>query len=240
MATVADRVVAVDGAYARYPGATVTSPADQAEAIRVTAQEVGLEAVIYEPQRLWGGQVEKRDYLLRQASVGSDWIAVVDADFLISGQRNRVRRDLVTYGPDVDVVRVVIETPTGHGEYASHWHRRVEKWRSNELEHFFRVLPEMSVERLHWQYGALKDGEPVWLFGIPDDTRRKLPSVLLRSYRSYLIRHLTLQRSHEQILASRAYLNDREWVVEQSGQEDDQPGLSRPTWDYVSLPFERE
>lgn len=235
MATVADRVVAVDGAYARYPGATVTSPADQAEAIRAAAESVGLEAVIHVPDRLWAGQVEKRDFLFRQASIGSDWIAGVDADFLISGDRKRVRRDLATYKPNVDVVRVILETPAGYGEYASQWHQKIEQWRSYEFHHFFRVLPEMGFERLHWQIRAVKNGEPVWMLGIPDGTRRMLPSVLLRHFRHYKVQHLTLHRTHEQMMASRAFLNDRQWVVAKTGQEDDVPGLPRPKWDYESL-----
>jgi hypothetical protein len=235
MATVADRVVAVDGAYVRYPGATITSAPEQAEAIRATAQEVGLEAVIHIPDRLWAGQVEKRDFLMRQAAIGSDWIAGVDADFLISGNRLRVRRDLERYGDDVDVVRVVLETPVGRGEYASHWHRKIEEWRSYEFHHFFRALPEIGCERVHWQFRAVKNGEPVWMLGVPDDTRRMLPSVLLRHYHEYRVQHLTLQRSHAQVMASRAFLNDREWIMEQTGQEDDIPGLPPPKLDYENL-----
>lgn len=235
MAISCDRVVAVDGAYRRYPGATIKSPPEQAEAIRAAAAEVGLEAVIHVPKRLWAGQVEKRDFLIRLASQDSDWVAGVDADFLILGDRGRVRRDLAKYGSDVDVVRVVLETPVGRGEYASKWHRRIEDWYSYEFHHFFRVLPEMGFERTHWQIKAVKDGEPVWMLGVPDDTRRMLPSVLLRSYRHYKIQHLTLHRNHKQMMASRAYLNDREWVVQETGQEDDRPDLPRPQWDYENL-----
>lgn len=235
LASVADRVVAVDGAYRRYPGATVKSPPEQAEAIRAAAEAVGLEAVIHVPKRLWKGQVEKRDFLIRQASIDSDWLAGVDADFLIVGDRRRVRHDLETYERDVDVVRVVLETPVGRGEYASKWHRKIEEWYSYEFHHFFRVLPGMGFERLHWQIKAVKDGEPVWMLGIPDGTRRMLPSVLLRSYRHYKVQHLTLHRNHKQMMASRAFLNDREWVVKETGQEDDMPGLPRPVWDYDSL-----
>lgn len=235
MATVCDRVVAVDGAYRRYPGATITSAPEQAAAIRDTAKEVGLEAIIHRPKRLWAGQVEKRDFLMREAAKGSDWIAGVDADFLITGDRAVVRKDLASYGPDVDVVRVMIETPPGHGEYASHWHEKIEQWRAYEFHHFFRALPGFGCERTHWQFRALKDGEPVWLLGIPDDSRRMLPSVLLRHYRSYRVKHLTLHRTHEQMMASRAYLNDRQWVVEETGQEDDLPDLPRPKWDFESL-----
>lgn len=234
MATVADRVVAVDGAYARYPGATVTSSVEQHDAIRETAIEVGIEPIIVTPDRLWAGQVEKRDHMMRLAAEGSDWIAVVDADYVISGDRPMVRRDLASY--TADVVRVIIETPAGNGEYASHYHRLAEQYRTQEFEHIFRALPGMRVERLHWCYSALKDGERVWLFGIPDDTRPKAQSVMLDNYR---IRHMTLRRTPEQIRSKRAYFNDREWVRQTTGQEDDQPGLPPPKWDYDALAFEQ-
>src|SRR5512134_3918183 len=77
MANVADRVIALDGAYRRYPAATITSPADQAEAIASTAADVGLDCLILTPDRLWAGQLEKRTYLVQAAAVQSDWIVVV-------------------------------------------------------------------------------------------------------------------------------------------------------------------
>jgi hypothetical protein len=237
MATVADRLVAVDGAYARYPGAAIGSPLDQVHAIAETAQEVGIEVVNVEPpDRLWAGQVEKRSFALRHASEGSDWVAVVDADWIISGNRKKARAELseLIEWDAADVVSVPFYTPPGNGQVASGWHNRVrdsQVW----MPHIFRALPDMTVERYHWHVGARKGKDLVWLWGPPNEGRRVLPQHQLEA--PYLIEHLTLSRTEEQVLASRAFLNDRVKVVALTDQEDDLPELPRPVFDYTTIPL---
>lgn len=234
MATIADRLVAVDGAYARYPGATVTSPAEQARAIRRAGLRYGLEVDIHTPDDLWAGQVEKRSYALRQASQGSDWVAVVDADWVISGDRSKARDELASYGPDVDVVSVPFYTPPGDGQNASGWHIAVrDSW--SYLPHIFRALPEMTVERYHWHFGARKGRHLVWLWGPPNQGRALLPPHQMEA--PYLIEHHTLSRTEEQVLASRAFINDRLLVVALTDQEDDLPELPRPVFDFTTMPL---
>ena len=87
-ARVCDRIVAVDGAYRRYPGATGTSPPEQAAAISEAARDAGIECLVVSPDRLWAGQVEKRTHALALAAIGSDWVAVVDADHVIDADRS--------------------------------------------------------------------------------------------------------------------------------------------------------
>lgn len=234
MATIADRLVAVDGAYARYPNATTTSPSEQARAIRRAAKAVGIEVDIHTPGTIWAGQVQKRSYALSEASKGSDWVAVVDADWVISGDRKRARAELETYGADLDVVSVPFYTPSGDGQVASGWHIAVrESW--SYLPHIFRALPEMSVERYHWHVGARKGKHLVWLWGPPNDGRAVLPPHNLEA--PYLIEHMTLSRTEEQVMASRAFLNDRQMVVALTDQEDDMPDLPRPVFDYTTIPL---
>jgi hypothetical protein len=232
VAEIADRIVAVDGAYARYPGATVTSPPDQAEAIRATASAAGLECVIVEPNRLWAGQVAKRSVLLAEAAKGSDWIAIVDADWIIHADRDAARAELQTVHEDV--VSVPMWTPASGQEPATGWHRKVAGSRS-EQAHLFRPLPELRAETMHAWYSALVDGERVWAMKGNRPHRRVLDQHRLRA--RYEIEHRSLFRTEEQCQASRAFCNDRELVLALTGQEDDMPGLPPPAFDYVTVPY---
>lgn len=233
IAVAADKLIAVDGAYARYPNAAIRSPLAQELAIRRTAAEVGLQVRVYIPDRLWAGQVEKRSFMFSVAAPTSDWVEVVDADWSISGDREQVRAELDHFRAAVDVVRVDFHTPAGD-QVASGWHQRAEGT-TISLPHFFRSLPQMRVERFHWQYGAVKNGQPVWLWGNRDATRPLVRQYPLRS--PYRIEHLSLQRSEAQVRASRAFLNDRVKVVALTGQEDDQPGLPPPEFDFDTMPY---
>lgn len=231
MANIADRLVAVDGSYARYPGATASSGSEQADAIRETAHQVGIDVVVTDG-KIWAGQVEKRSFALQQASKDSDWVAVVDADWVIRTRRDSFRAELERQGPAVDVISVRMFTPRAKGLFATGWHRR-QSGQHQVLPHLFRALPGMRVERRHWYYSALKNGKRVWLWHpvVSSDYP------VLRTYRlrtPYTIEHRTLLRDERQILDSRGFLNDRELVVAQTGQEDDLPGLFRPSFDFES------
>ena len=233
MGNVADRLLAVDGAYRRYPNATITSPSEQAETIRRTAAEVGLECEIYEPSELWAGQVEKRSFTLERASHDSDWIAVADADWVIQTKRKFAREAIQKVKSTIDVLSVPIYTPRSTMPVATGWHRRMAGTRQI-IPHLFRSLPGMRVEKKHWHYSAIKNGRRVWMWnaakatGYPVLQPHRLPV-------RYLIEHRTLHRTEEQILASRAFVNDRELVVAETGQEDDLPSLWRPVFDYETV-----
>jgi hypothetical protein len=237
MANIADRVVAVDGAYRRYPNARVTSPPQQAEMIRSTAAELGLECEIHEPTELWAGQVEKRSFTLQRASQDSDWVAVVDSDWIIRTQREAARAEIAEMGSRVDVIAVRMLTPPSDMPFATGWHQRQSGTR-RRIPHLFRSLPGMRVEKRHWWYSAVKDGQRVWMWNDP----MRIDRPVLRAYRMvrtrYDIEHRTLLRDEKHILDSRAFLNDREMVVHRTGQEDDLPHLPRPKFDYETVrPF---
>lgn len=242
MADIADRVVAVDGAYRRYPDAQVSSPPEQAETIRRTAAEVGLDCDIYIPDRLWAGQVEKRSFVLARASQGTDWIAVVDTDWVIHADRGFARKELERcLQRGIDVVMVTLWTPNGESPPATNWHARLAGTRV-PIQHLFRPLPELRVERFHWWYSAVKNGQRVWMWR--GRKRRKdrvidrtpiLPAWQLRA--NYVIEHRTLHRDEKHILAGRAFCNDRIMVVSRTGQEDHVPGLPDPVWDFETVPY---
>ncbi|HUW16029.1 MAG TPA: hypothetical protein VMW94_03030, partial [Actinomycetes bacterium] len=208
IATVADRLVALDGAYARYPDGTPASPPIQAETIERVAAEVGLECLILTPHRLWRGQVEKRTYLLAAASVGSDWLVVVDADHLIRADRAPVRAELASYGPDIDVVSVTFHTPLNDKRpiaecIATNWHLDHAD-RTMQMSHIIRALPGLRVEGKHWQYSAIKDDRRVSLY-YGDDVSRDhslKPHLLVAPYR---VEHVTLHRDDLRIKRGRAF-----------------------------------
>lgn len=231
---IADRLVAVDGAYRRYPDAQVSSPPEQAEAIRATAAEVNLECDVHVPDQLWAGQVEKRSFVLNRASQDSDWIAVVDSDWVIHAEREKARDALAGVG--ADVVSVPIYTPKvlkAKMPFASHWHRR-EANRRYLIAHLYRAFPGWRVEKKHWNYSALKNGQRVWMWNVP--SAREYPVLPAHPLGTrYIIEHRTLLRDERHIRASRAFLNDRLMVVAKTGQEDDVPGLPPPVFDYETV-----
>lgn len=230
---IADRIVALDGAYARYPEATVRSSKRESTAIEKAATEVGLDCLILQPNRLWAGQVEKRTYLLNVASVGSDWIVVVDTDHIIHTDREAARGVLEGSDDTVNVIEVPFYTPPHpsrslNDSAAGVWHvdqvgKRV------SIPHIYRALPGLRVEQRHWWISAIKDGRRVWLWSsagtYPTLGHHSMPV-------PYEVEHRALFRTDEQIRLSRGFLNDREMVVQRTGQEDDLPGLPVPEFNY--------
>jgi hypothetical protein len=240
IANIADRVVAVDGAYARYPGGTPKSPAIQARTIRTVAAEVGLECLILTPDRLWAGQVEKRTYLIAAAAAKSSWLVLVDADHIIHTDRASARAELTSYGPDIDVVSVSFRTPINEqrslqDSIATNWHRdHADK--TLVISHIFRALPGLQVDEMHWKYSAIKDGRRVRMY-YGDDLARDDALAPHQMAAPYMVEHVTLQRDELRLLRGRAFCNDRIRVVEMTGQEDDRPGLPPPEWDYTTVPY---
>lgn len=237
MADVADRVVALDGAYRRYPTATARSSDAEVEAIRETAKKVGIECVILQPDALWAGQVEKRSYLLAAATVNSDWIATVDADHVIHANREDVRKLLAR--TQEDVISVPYYTPLNpdrpiEESAAGLWHKE-QVGPPVDVPHLWRALPGMRVERRHWWYSAYKGGRRHWIWGGDENGNGPLLPCM-RITVPYRVEHLCLYRTPEQVRASRSFLNDRERIVAKTGQEDDIPGLWKPEYDDVRMP----
>lgn len=80
-------VVAVDGAYALYPGGTRHSPAEQHLAIQYACGEAGIGLTLHAPPDVWhGNECEKRTALfaLGEAVAGDgDWLLIIDADEIV-------------------------------------------------------------------------------------------------------------------------------------------------------------
>lgn len=232
----ADAIVAVDGAYSRWPVEGTVSHPSQAAAIAEAAADTGTEALIVTPQRRWRGQVEKRDAMMALATLNSEWVCVVDADHVAHGDPDGVRAALERSSYLVHAVPYTMPKPQGarlQDVASSVWHT----YNADQVivtPHFFKSLPGFRVEMHHWWYSAIHEGRRWCLWGEQDDRYPKAasPDLLAR----YRIEHLALARDEKHVLANRAYLNDREDVVLRlTGQEDDRPFLPRPVWDYVRL-----
>lgn len=235
LGNVVDRVIAVDGSYARYPEATARSSQAEVDAIEQTAKEIGLECLIIQPSKVWAGQIEKRTYLLAMASVKSDWICTVDADHVIHAERAAVR--LALENSTADVIEVPYFTPPNpersmRDSAVGYWHEEQVGVRVN-IPHLYRSLPGMRIENRHWCYSGIKDGRRVWLWG--DD-----PSYPILPHQGlgvpYEVEHRCLMRTSHQIRLSRGFVNDREMVVRLTGQEDDIIGLPPPVFDFDRIP----
>ena len=168
MRTLCDAVVAVDGAYEMTPGATRLSPPEQAAAISQAARNFGMDCTIVYPQKIWTGQVEKRNAMLDIAVEDSDWVIAVDADHRHVGDRTKIRAELCRLGDTADSVRHDFYTPPPANpadleKLSPHpWHTKLS---GKTIEHslILRVLDDMRLERDHWGYSGVRDGQRVAL-----------------------------------------------------------------------------
>lgn len=89
-AKLCDHLIAVDGPYAKFPGALsrTASGSEQADVITHTAAGAGIGCTVHvHNQPWWGNEVEKRDWMFRLAGLvatAEDWLLVIDADEVLS------------------------------------------------------------------------------------------------------------------------------------------------------------
>lgn len=243
-ANIADRLIALDGSYSRYPNGKPRSPRKQVDAIYGAARNAGLECKVILPDRLWLGQVEKRTALLQLASDDTDWIATIDTDHIIHTNRNATRAKLLqvptsTYVLDVEYVTPMNQERDLADSSSGVWHMEQTK-NSFFLPHLWRAVEDMRVERFHWWYSGIIANKRTWLW--QGDHRmtpeqREYPRVAHTKLMDYTVEHRCLFRDERHILENRAFCNDREMVWKETGQEDDRPELPRPVFDYKRLPL---
>lgn len=220
----ADRLVAVDGRYVRYEWPVDVSPPEQAELIERVGREVGLEVELHVPEKPWRGQVAKRSFLLHQAAVGADWVLGVDADHEVVCSPGLVRAELSELSPSVLSIDVDFWTPTNDGRplevsAAGEWHVQ-HAGRMSHVSAFWRAVPGLRVEKMHWWYSGMVDGRRVWLWG-GDQTYPRMPARRLVS--KVQVTHWCLFRDERHVVANRDFCEDREQVKALTGQEDDVP-----------------
>lgn len=231
VARLADTIVALDGAYARYPDGTPASPPEQAEAIRDAAADAGRTALVLVPGRLWAGQLEKRTYAMTVAAAAADWVVTVDADWIVEADPDETRRQLAAYGPDAACFTVEHHMAAGT-VVPTAWARNL-AGRSEPVPHIWRAAAApLRVETHHWWVSGMVGSERRWLWG-GDGRYPAHPSQALNS--PYRVLHRALTRDELRARRNRAYCNDRESVVlARTGQEDDDPSLPRPAFDFES------
>lgn len=221
VACVADSVIAVDGGYELRPDARPRSPAFQEQAIQEAADDCDLELMSHHPRRVWRGQVEKRDWMLRKAAFGADWVMPLDADWVVKGERLHVRQWLeMAKG---ESLAVTFYTPRGEDapvslEDAPHpWHQ-ITANNTQVLPLIYRVMADMRVEKNHWWYSGVRpSGERVSYWGYEG----KLPNAMVQTvpHSVLTIDHMCFYRDHERTEANRAFCAARDEQKKLTGVE---------------------
>ena len=140
-ARLCDHIIAVDGAYAAFPGALQKpfSGSEQADTIFHTATGAGIGCTIHTPREpWWGGEVQKRDFMFRLGetfATADDWFLRIDADETLTTVPHDAKRRLAE--SEFDVADVTI------------WERDTSDYRS-PFRCLFRALPGIRIEQAHY------------------------------------------------------------------------------------------
>lgn len=222
MKTLCDKVIAADGAYEMTPGATAASPESQAAAIREAASDASLDCQVVIPRKVWTGQVEKRDAMLRTAVADSDWVIAVDADHRLLGDREKIRHELAQVAHSADSIRHAFYTPppadpADLDRLSPHpWHTKLS---GQTIEHslLMRALDEMRVEEVHWGYSGVRDGRRV---ALGNWRARSLPQGRYhRLVAPFCVDHVCFQRDQMRLDRNRDYCRIRDEFKREHGFE---------------------
>jgi hypothetical protein len=191
-----DRLVAYDGGFRLFPDATPDSPGEQADTIRHACHTLDIPCDVVIPDRLWAGEVEKRDVMLRHAAAGSDWVMPLDADWVIEGDYPAARQRLAATGADVLTVKLRTLAPAG-------------VWIPETFALVYRALDDMRVRRRHYHYSGVRDGQRIAFRGDDGDaaTTDTLPGVQLTH-----LRHRRDPERQQQVI-DYAHERDREFLI---------------------------
>lgn len=207
-AKLCDHVVAVDGAYALYPGGKAWSTPEQAEAITEAAHAAGIGCTVHHPAGVWmGNQVEKRSLMFRlaaQITGDRDWVFVFDADDLVTQVPTDARDRLEQASEDV-AAYTLWWTEDMHctpgleqaAQQVSYPHEASNRYHRG----LFRTLPGLRVEGAHYHYVAERDGRIVHLRG-HEDYHQLEPFLNLTDLR---VQHRHPQRTRQRLDTSAAY-----------------------------------
>lgn len=158
-----DHLVALDGAYAMFPGATAQSHPSQAAVLRSACERHNIGCTIHQPETVFhGNEVEKRSLLFQLAeevTTEDDWYFVMDADELIAEVPDDFRQRLAMTARDV--AEVTFQEPSnaevGNAHNYSKWRRK----NRFEIRVLFRAIRGLRVKGNHWTYMA-PDGRRLW------------------------------------------------------------------------------
>lgn len=165
-----DHIVALDGAYALYPGGKARSHPQQAEVILHTAEAMETAVTIYQPSEVWwGNELGKRnkafDIVAAYAEEG-DWLCTYDADYHVvkcnpSALRADLERsecDVCTYGLVDGEDWLALENPLAtEAKLQTQW--------VSQTRDLYRWHPTLRVGPAHGDYSDERYGKKRWLRG---------------------------------------------------------------------------
>ncbi len=210
---ICDTIIAVDGAYALFPGGRACSHPNQAEAIQTAAEAAGAGSIVFRPNEIWhGNEVAKRNQLIKLAGTldltSEDWLMVFDADCHMLMCEPGVIRDVLA---DTDKNVATYTYLDGKDFMAdAKLHEYVAQaacdteW-TGQTRDVFRWNPTLRVGPQHWLYSAVIDGERRWIRG--PETKEGVACELRRNLVVY---HRTQDRARVRREAQDFYYKQRE------------------------------
>lgn len=146
IAPVCSAVVALDGAYADFPGGRPVSQAEQAHRIRLATRRNDMGLLLLEPEATWAGQeIEKRTDLFRAGELMTtpdDWYLVIDGDEELAEYPADLLDQLAATDRGAALVRV-----TEPGQAAQPFHRLLRAQRGLHVEgRHYRYVTAEGVE----------------------------------------------------------------------------------------------
>lgn len=146
-----DHIIAVDGAYALFPGARAQSSSEQSQAILAAAQGARMGVTLHCPRDVWiGNEIEKRSFMFDLAhTIGDpgDWFWVSDGDELVLeaiGLRAALERT------ERDVGEVMLDQISANGGTYGFPIRKLFRWQPSGIQ----------VVGNHCTY--MTDGQALW------------------------------------------------------------------------------
>lgn len=163
-----DHVVAVDGAYALFPGGKASSGTRQHAAFVVGCSQLGMSCSLHVPNRVWAGnEVQKRTFLFAAAyavAEPGDWFFVMDVDQFVTDVPDDLHYQLQQTDCDVAETQFV-------DMVAKRVNRR--DWPAEfTVRNLFRAQ-ELIVEGSHGTYRTT-DGRYLWAHLAPEREERAL------------------------------------------------------------------
>lgn len=169
-ARVCDSIVAVDGAYALYPGSRPRSHPDQAQAITDACEAMDVGLVLHRPKEVfWGNEVAKRQLSLELARpLEPNWVLVFDSDYLVmQTDPDIVRYDLEQTDLNVATYTMLdnqdLQTDEAAAEYAV-THPVETEW-TYQTRAIYRWTDDLEYGPAHWTIRGTYDGRRQWIFG---------------------------------------------------------------------------
>lgn len=182
LAKVVDEIVAVDGAYAMFPSATVRSHPDQTEAIVRAAETENVGLTVHRPRQLFfGNEIEKRNLSLQLAAPfceEGDWILAWDADYHLHRCDPAVVRHELETTDHLAATYTILESVdymAGNDflkEYAVQ--RPVDTRYTIRTRGIYRWAPDLHYENAHFLMKGTYQGVERWVYG-PDLVGGKVP-----------------------------------------------------------------